>query len=73
LDLIPDDSRNSFYSLLPTLSNLIGTFGAIAGGFFLSTYGFAETILLTATISGVGAIFAGFGLFKLPQIQSQTS
>ena len=73
LDLIPDNSRNSFYSLLPTLSNLIGTFGAIAGGFFLSTYGFAETILLTATISGVGAIFAGFGLFKLPQIQSQTS
>ena len=71
LDLIPDSSRNSFYSLLPTITNLIGIFGALAGGSFLSNYGFAETILLTALISGIGAFVAGVGLFRLPIGQNQ--
>jgi len=70
LDLIPDRSRNSFYSLLPTLTNLIGIFGALIAGFFLSNYGFVETILLTAIISGLGVILTGLGLFWLPQIQN---
>ncbi len=68
LDLIPDESRNSFYSLLPTITNSIGIFGALAGGYILSSYGFAETILLTAIISGIGAFFTGIGLIRLPKV-----
>ncbi len=69
LDLIPDESRNSFYSLLPTLTNLLGKFVSIEGGYFLTNYAFADAILLTTITSGIGVIFAGLGLFWLPKIQ----
>ena len=70
LDLIPDESRNSFYSLLPTLTNLLGIFGALLAGYFLTNYSFVDAILLTTISSGIGVFFAGLGLFWLPKVKN---
>ncbi len=68
LDLVPDERRNAIYSLLPSVTNLIGIGGALAGGIILKMFGFAETILLTTVISLIGAIIAGIGLKSLPRL-----
>ncbi|MFX0151861.1 MAG: hypothetical protein ACFFAJ_13820, partial [Candidatus Hodarchaeota archaeon] len=68
LDLVPDKTRNAIYSLLPTLTNLIGIPGALIGGYFLKYIGFAETILFTALFSGLGVVMTGGGLLWLPKI-----
>ena len=68
LDLIPDDKRNSVYSLLPSLTNLFGIGGALIGGLVLENFGFADAILLTTVISGIGVIIAGIGLKYLPNL-----
>ncbi|MFX0211991.1 MAG: hypothetical protein ACFFDT_38810 [Candidatus Hodarchaeota archaeon] len=68
LDLVPDKTRNAVYSLLPTLTTLIGVPGALIGGYYLKYIGFAETILFTALFSGLGVVMAGVGLLWLPKI-----
>jgi hypothetical protein len=68
LDLVPDVTRNAVYSLLPTMTNLIGIPGALIGGYFLNNFGFAQTILFTCLFSGLGLIVAGLGLGWLPRI-----
>ncbi|MFX0092561.1 MAG: hypothetical protein ACFFBD_12430 [Candidatus Hodarchaeota archaeon] len=72
LDLVPDEFRNSVYSLLPTLTTLIGIPGAAVGGFFIQTFGFTSGIFLTAALSGLGALAVGLGVFFLPSLPIAT-
>ncbi|MFX1255840.1 MAG: hypothetical protein ACFFCZ_29815 [Promethearchaeota archaeon] len=62
LDLVPDKLRNSIYSLLPTITTLIGIPGTIFGSWFISLYSFTAGILLTAIISLIGVLIVGIGL-----------
>jgi MFS family permease len=66
LDLVPDDRRNAVYSLLPSITNLLGIGGALFGGLVIENYGFADAILLTTLVSFVGVIIVGIGLKFLP-------
>jgi MFS family permease len=72
LDLVPDDIRNAIYSLLPTITTLIGVPGALLGGHILSQYGFLPAILVVVIISSFGVILTGIGLAYLPAIKSQS-
>jgi MFS family permease len=70
LDLVPDEIRNSIYSLLPTITTIIGIPGALLGGYILNTSPFSSAILVTALFSGIGVILTGMGLSKLPEIKA---
>ncbi len=72
LDLVPDDIRNAIYSLLPTLTTLIGVPGALLGGQILSQYGFLPAIFAVVIISSIGVMVTGIGLAWLPAIKSQS-
>ncbi|MHA2032405.1 MAG: hypothetical protein ACW99Q_23775, partial [Candidatus Kariarchaeaceae archaeon] len=72
LDLVPDDIRNAIYSLLPTITTLIGVPGALLGGYILSQYGFLPAIVVVVIISSFGVILTGIGLVWLPVIKNQS-
>lgn len=72
LDLVPDEIRNSIYSLLPTITTIIGIPGALIGGYILNLYPFSSAILVTTLFSGIGVIITGLGLARLPEIDSNT-
>ena len=56
LDLVPDNIRNAIYSLLPTLTTLIGIPGALLGGYCINEFGFLTTILLTVILTTLVAL-----------------
>ncbi len=68
LDLVPDDRRNSVYSLLPSITNMLGIGGALLGGVVLENFGFAEAIFLAFVVSSIGTIITGIGLKLLPSL-----
>ncbi|MHA1966474.1 MAG: MFS transporter [Candidatus Hodarchaeales archaeon] len=70
LDLVPDNIRNAIYSLLPTLTTLIGIPGALLGGYILNEFGFLSTILLTVIITSIGVFITGIGIAWLPKISN---
>ena len=43
LDLVPDNIRNAIYSLLPTLTILIGIPGTLLGGYCINEFEFPPT------------------------------
>ncbi|MHA2172721.1 MAG: hypothetical protein ACXAB7_22840, partial [Candidatus Kariarchaeaceae archaeon] len=67
LDLIPDDYRNSLYSLLPTLARAIGIAFALIAGFIIDIYGFDRVFYLLIATSLVGSSILGLGLLKAPK------
>ena len=71
LDLVPDDTRNAIYSLLPTITTLIGIPAALIGGYYLKILGFVQTILLTSFFSGFGVVLTGIGLIWLLKIEKE--
>lgn len=70
LDLVPDNIRNAIYSLLPTLTTLIGVPGALLGGYILNEFGILPTILLTIIVTSIGAFITGIGIAWLPKINN---
>ncbi|MFX1423653.1 MAG: MFS transporter [Promethearchaeota archaeon] len=71
LDLVPDEIRNGIYSLLPTLSTVIGIPGALMGGYVLNIYDFTTAIFVTGIFSSIGVIITGIGLALLPRISER--
>jgi len=62
LDLIPDEHRNSLYSLLPTLARLFGIPFVIATGYVTDIGGFIGSFYWLIAVSFVGSILLGIGL-----------
>ncbi|MHA2273998.1 MAG: MFS transporter [Candidatus Hodarchaeales archaeon] len=58
LDAIPDENRNSFYSLIPTLILLSGAPAVIIGGFLIIQAGISFTIFCLGLAALVGSIFS---------------
>ncbi|MHA2100487.1 MAG: hypothetical protein ACW99A_17570 [Candidatus Kariarchaeaceae archaeon] len=67
LDLIPDDYRNSLYSLLPTLSRGIGIVFVLVAGLLIDSYGFNNIFYLLIVTSLLGSLLLGIGLLKAPK------
>ena len=70
LDLVPDNIRNAIYSLLPTLTTLIGIPGALLGGYCINEFGFLTTILLTVIFTTFGGFITGIGIAWIPKISN---
>ncbi len=69
LDLIPDNIRNSIYSLLPTLVLIIGIPFTIIGSIIISNFGMLAGMILVIIFSILGISFQGVGLLSLPHHQ----
>lgn len=55
LDLIPDQYRNSLYSLLPTITRLLGIPMVVVTGFIVENYGFISSFYWLITLSILGS------------------
>lgn len=64
LDLIPNTVRNSLYSLLPTISWILGSFFVIVTGFVMERYGFIISMWWLVLVCIIGSINLGIGLLR---------
>ncbi|MHA2302848.1 MAG: MFS transporter [Candidatus Thorarchaeota archaeon] len=62
LDLIPDEHRNSLYSLLPTIARLFGIPFVIITGYVTDFGGFVGSFYWLIAVSFIGSILLGIGL-----------
>ncbi|MFW9932663.1 MAG: hypothetical protein ACFFDR_08405, partial [Candidatus Thorarchaeota archaeon] len=62
LDLIPDEHRNSLYSLLPTLARIFGIPFVIITGYVTDVGGFIGSFYWLIAVSFIGSILLGIGL-----------
>jgi hypothetical protein len=67
LDLIPDEYRNSLYSLLPTLARGIGIVFVLIAGLLIDSYGFNNIFYFLILTSVLGSLLLGLGLFCAPK------
>jgi uncharacterized membrane-anchored protein len=66
LELVPNKQRNSFYSLIPTITMIVASPLIYIFGMIISSYGLNYSIVLLGLIEIVGAIIIGFS-FYLPK------
>ena len=66
LQIIPDEFRNSLYSLIPTLIALLSLPLIVIGGIVVTNQGFIGAILLILLLNCIGISFIRFG-FKFGQ------
>lgn len=62
LDYVPDQNRNSIYSLIPTVLLIITAPGAVIGGFLIKNFGFSVT---TFVLGGMGLVSVAFFYFSV--------
>ncbi len=62
LDVIPNEIRNSVYSLIPTIAMLFAIPQILVIGPTIQYWGFIPALLFCAVISGIGAWMVGKGL-----------
>lgn len=73
LDLIPDEIRNSIYSLIPTLALIVSApVVSIAGG-IVETGGFPQTLAALAGISTISAFFFFISTKKMPLVELKSN
>ena len=62
IDFVPNEIRNSVYSLLPTLTLIINIPAALLGGELLENIGIPYTILVIVGGCAIGVILQAIGL-----------
>ena len=67
LDHIPDQNRNSIYSLIPTILLLITAPGAILGAFLIKNLGFSITALILGVVGIVSIMFYYLSMHFIPE------
>ena len=67
IQLIPNELRNTVYSLLPSMVTLVGIPAALLGGWAITNIGFVPTILIISGFTGVGTLIMAFGFYTLSQ------
>jgi MFS family permease len=65
LELIPNEKRNSFYSLIPTITMLVASPLIYLFGILIATHGFVISIVALGMIEIIGALVIGIS-FYLP-------
>ncbi|MFX0116831.1 MAG: MFS transporter [Candidatus Hodarchaeota archaeon] len=71
VDLIPDEYRNSIYSLQSSLAVLVCVPFLIIGGGVISEFGFSMGILTTVAMGFVSCIVLGLGLYWLQKLAQE--
>jgi hypothetical protein len=71
LQIIPDEFRNSLYSLIPTLIALLSLPLIVIGSIVVTNLGFIAAILLVLILNYIGIGLIGFG-FKFFQEKELT-
>ncbi|MFQ5977828.1 MAG: MFS transporter [Candidatus Heimdallarchaeota archaeon] len=69
VDLIPDNYRNSVYSLIPTITVLLNIPLMILAGYILSTNGFTAGFYFVISGTLFGVLILGLGLYWLQKPQ----
>ncbi|MHA2253213.1 MAG: hypothetical protein ACXAD7_22820, partial [Candidatus Kariarchaeaceae archaeon] len=72
INLIPNEIRTSFYSLVPTLITLFGLLFAFFGGWIITNYGFASGILFLVGTTSFGSSILGLGLKFLASLEASS-
>lgn len=67
LDIIPDQNRNSVYSLIPTPILLASAPSVVLGGILLAEVGVPVTLLFLNLLGILGPIFFWIALYFLPK------
>ncbi|MDF1540032.1 MAG: MFS transporter [Candidatus Thorarchaeota archaeon] len=73
LDLIPDEHRNSLYSLLPTLARIFGIPFVMITGYVTDIGGFVGSFYWLIAVSFIGSILLGIGLLFGADSKTQPS
>ena len=72
LKLIPNEMRNSFYSLIPTITMIVTAPLIFIFGIFISTYGLSITIVMLGVIEISGALIIGVSFYLPTSWDNQT-
>ena len=67
LDIIPDENRNSIYSLLPTITAFISIPVMFFGGVAIDLISFAEVTFLIGLLGLIGGFISGLAIFRYGQ------
>ncbi|MFX0094825.1 MAG: MFS transporter [Candidatus Hodarchaeota archaeon] len=67
LDMIPDNIRNSYYSLLPTLTLIVSAPAVLVGGTLIENYGTSFTLVLMMLLGWLSCFFLFAGMRLLPK------
>ena len=70
VQIIPDEFRNSLYSLIPTLVALLGLPLIILGGIVVTNQGFIAAVLLVLCFTSIGISLIGFGFKFCKEIET---
>lgn len=73
LDLIPDEIRNSIYSLIPTLALIVSAPVVTIAGGIVETGGFPQTLAALAGISTISAFFFFISTKKMPLVELKSN
>jgi hypothetical protein len=65
IQLVPNEIRNSVYSLSPTIISSLSAIIAFFAGDFVGTHGLEGGILLSVGFTAIGALLFGIGIFRL--------
>lgn len=66
LDFVPDENRNSVYSLVPTLSRIISAPASVIGGIFLLNEGVPSTLSFLGLIGLIGSTLYLIAIHFMP-------
>ncbi len=66
LDLIPDQNRNSVYSLIPTLVRIVSTPGIIIGGILLNNLSVSVTLLILGVVGLLAVVLNYIAIQYMP-------
>jgi MFS family permease len=65
IQLVPNEIRNSVYSLSPTIISFLSAIIAFFAGDFVEIHGLEGGILLSVGFTAIGALLFGIGIFQL--------
>ena len=67
LDTIPDNIRNSIYSLIPTAILIFSAFIMLFAGSVIEQYGFSATLLAMTVVGTISALIMFLGFHIMPK------
>ncbi|MFW9863874.1 MAG: MFS transporter [Candidatus Thorarchaeota archaeon] len=64
LDVIPNENRNAIYSLIPTLTMIVGVFSIPMGGILIANLGLETTVIVLGLNGLVGSILTSMAIYR---------
>ena len=64
LDVIPNENRNAIYSLIPTLTMVVGIFAVPIGGILITELGLETSVLMLAANGLIGSVITSAAIYR---------